>query len=46
MALGEEPELLLDRWVGAISIRRWLEARDPAGDSGDVYAVRPDVVGR
>ena len=46
VALGEEPELLLDRWVGAISIRRWLEARDPAGDSGDVYAVRPDVVGR
>src|SRR3954447_2135048 len=46
VALGEEPELLLDRWVDAAAIRRWLETRDPAGDSGDVYAVRPDVVGR
>ena len=46
VALGEEPDLLLDRWADGAAIRRWLETRDPAGDSGDVYAVRPNVVGR
>ena len=45
-ALGEEPGLLLDRWVDAAAIRRWLESRDPEGDSGDVYAVLTDVGGR
>src|SRR3954449_2033107 len=46
VALGEEPELLLDRWADGAAIRRWLEARDPAGDSGDVYALRQGAAGR
>jgi hypothetical protein len=42
LALGEEFELVCDRWVDAAELRAWLAARDPAGPSGNIYAVRLD----
>ena len=38
VSLGEEMRLRLGGWVDAAAMRAWLLARDPQGDSGDVYA--------
>ena len=35
---GESLELEFAEWVDAATMRRWLEALPPEGDSGDVYA--------
>jgi hypothetical protein len=40
--LGEGFELVYDRWVDAAELRAWLASRNPAGLSGDIYAVRLD----
>ena len=36
--LGESLALEFPEWVDTASMRDWLRARDPQGDSGDVYA--------
>lgn len=41
VSLGESLELLLPEWIAAGAMRRWLEARPPESDSGDVYARLP-----
>jgi hypothetical protein len=38
VSLGESLRLELADWVDAAAMRAWLEAREPTGDSGDVYA--------
>ncbi|MFO1037372.1 MAG: FkbM family methyltransferase [Geminicoccaceae bacterium] len=38
LALGEGLTFVHEDWIDADSVRRWLSARDPNGDSGDVYA--------
>ena len=38
-------ELIYDRWVDATELGAWLDSRDPAGPSGDIYAVRLDKDG-
>ena len=42
LALGEGFELVHGRWLNAAELRAWLATRDPAGPSGDIYAVRLD----
>jgi FkbM family methyltransferase len=39
VSLGESMRLALPDWVDAQAMRAWLEARDPDGDSGDIYAL-------
>jgi FkbM family methyltransferase len=39
VSLGEEMRLRLGAWVDAAAMRAWLAAREPEGDSGDVYAL-------
>ena len=38
VSLGESLAMEFAGWVDAGTLRIWLEARDPNGDSGDVYA--------
>jgi FkbM family methyltransferase len=38
VALGEGFAFELPRWIDAEAMRAWLAARDPASDSGDIYA--------
>ncbi|HEX6012429.1 MAG TPA: hypothetical protein VFY87_11630, partial [Geminicoccaceae bacterium] len=38
VSLGESLALEFPDWVGTAGMRDWLRARDPEGDSGDVYA--------
>ena len=38
VSLGESLAMEFAGWVDAGTLRVWLEARDPNGDSGDVYA--------
>jgi FkbM family methyltransferase len=38
VSLGESLAMEFADWVEAPAMRAWLAARDPAGDSGDVYA--------
>jgi FkbM family methyltransferase len=38
VSLGEEMRLGLGGWVDAAAVRAWLLAREPEGQSGDVYA--------
>jgi FkbM family methyltransferase len=45
LVLGEGFELVFNRWVDAAELRAWLATRDPAGPSGDIYAVRLDEDG-
>ena len=39
VAMGESLRFEFGDWIDAGAMRRWLEARHPEGDSGDVYAV-------
>ena len=41
VSLGESLALEFPEWVDTASMRDWLRARDPEGDSGDVYARLP-----
>ena len=43
--LGAGFERVFNRWVDAAEPRAWLATRDPAGPSGDIYAVRLDEGG-
>jgi hypothetical protein len=38
-------ELVYDCWGDATELRAWLDSRDPAGPSSDIYAVRLDKDG-
>jgi FkbM family methyltransferase len=38
VSLGESLRLELEDWADAAAMRAWLGAREPTGDSGDVYA--------
>jgi FkbM family methyltransferase len=38
VSLGESLAMEFAEWVDVRTLRAWLEGRDPAGDSGDIYA--------
>ena len=38
VSMGESLELAFADWLDATDLRAWLGARDPEGDSGDIYA--------